>query len=324
LVVDAAAGIANPETGQRVDSTTLFPVLSTTKGIEATLAHILVERGKISYDTPLADVWPEFAAHGKQGITLRHALTHTAGLPNIPMGIGHAELYDWKTMCSAMADEKPISPPGAEVYHAITYSWLVGEPLCRVDGRSLPQMLHDEIYAPLGMENEMFVGIPDEVENRVANLEAESDAPPGPDATPQAIPALVLPLHVWMNRRDARRACIPASNGIMTARSIARHYAALIPGGVDGIELLPPDRVNLALEPPISSPSHIPVTQRLGYGFGLPFPAAFGYGGAGGSLGCADRGRRMAFGFTRNRFVSPVTRLQIINTLLRVLSPIAL
>ena len=324
LVVDAAAGIADPATGRRVTGDTLFPVFSTTKGIAATLIHLLVERGKIAYDTRLAEVWPEFAAHGKDGITLRHALNHTAGIPNMPTGIGHFELCDWKMMCAAIADLKPISPPGMEyAYHAITYSWTLGEVARRVDGRTFQQLLHDEICVPLAMTTEMFAGIPDEVEPRVAMLEADIDLsanqPLPHDATPQAIPALVQPLHAWMNRPDARRACIPASNGIMTARAVARHYAALLPGGVDGVELLPPERIRLATEP--QWPGHHktgepPPGHRLGYGVGTPFSAtSFGHGGYGGSIGFADLEHGLAFGFTRNRFTNDASLSRIVETL---------
>jgi len=327
LVVDASAGIADPTTGRRVNGNTLFPVFSTTKGIAATLIHLLVERGKINYDTPIAQVWPEFAAHGKEGITLQHALNHTAGIPNMPMGLSHTELCDWATMCAAIADLKPISPPGAEhAYHAITYSWLTGEVARRVDGRPFSQLLHDEICVPLDMTTEMFVGIPDEVEPLVAILEATVDTPaaqtPPQDETPQAIPALVQPLHAWMNRPDARRACLPASNGIMTARSIARHYAALLPGGVDGIELLPPERIRVAIEPRSSGKQKTgePASHRLGYSVGTPFsPTSFGHGGYGGSIGFADIASSLSFGFTRNRFDSNTSLPRIIETLRKCL-----
>jgi len=324
LVVDAFAGIADPATGRKVNEETPFPVFSTTKGMAATLVHLLVERGNISYDTRIADVWPEFAAHGKSGITVRHVLNHTAGVPNMPMGIGYAELGNWETMCAAIADLKPLTPPEMEyAYHAITYSWLTGEVARRVDGRTFPQLLHDEICAPLNLVNELFVGIPDEVEPRVAILDTnagESANQPLPhDATPQAIPALVQPLEVWMNRPDARRACIPASNGIMTARAIAKHYAALLPGGVNGVELLPPERIRLATEtqwPGNHKPGEPPPAHRLGYMVGTPFSAtSFGHGGYGGSIGFADLEHGLALGFTRNRFVSDASLSLIIENL---------
>jgi CubicO group peptidase (beta-lactamase class C family) len=324
LVADVFAGIADAATGRPVDAETLFPVFSTTKGLAATLIHLLVERGKIEYGTRIAEVWPEFAAQGKGNITLRHALNHTAGLPHMPMGLDHAKLCDWTTMCASIADLKPISPPGMEMtYHAMTYGWILGEIARRVDGRPFGQMLHDEICAPLRITNEMFVGIPDKVEPRVAIIEAKFDesatqAPPN-DLLPQAIPALVCPLDSWINRADARRACIPASTGIMTARALAKHYAALLPGGVDGVELLPPERVRLAIEPQKatnSQPGDMSARQRLGYVAGTIFSAgAFGHNGYGGSVGFADIDSGIAFAFTRNRFISDATLPRIIEAL---------
>jgi CubicO group peptidase (beta-lactamase class C family) len=113
---------------------TLFPVFSVTKGMAATLAHQAVGRGLLSYDQPLATLWPEFAAHGKEGITLRHALNHSAGVPNFPQGIEFADLADWDRMSAAVAQLVPISPPGSRAeYHAITYGSLVGEAVRRAD-----------------------------------------------------------------------------------------------------------------------------------------------------------------------------------------------
>lgn len=172
LLVDAWAGIDDVATGRPVDGETLFPVFSVTKGVAATLIHLLVERGKLTYDTPIAEVWPEFSAHGKDGITVRHALSHTAGLPYMPPGIGYAEVVDWQAMCTAIAQLHPVTPPGVQTYyHAVTYSWLVGEVAQRVDGRPFAQQLEEEICRPLGITGSMFVGIPDEVEPRVAVLE---------------------------------------------------------------------------------------------------------------------------------------------------------
>ncbi|HEY3379130.1 MAG TPA: serine hydrolase domain-containing protein, partial [Armatimonadota bacterium] len=309
LVVDAWAGVADDATGRPVDGQTLFPIFSTGKGITATLLHLLVERGQLNYDMPIAAVWPEFGVHGKRGITVRHALSHTAGLPNMPMGIGYAELSDWATMCAAIAQLRPISEPGTETcYHAITYSWLVGEVLRRVDSRPFAQLLHEEIGVPLGISDSMFIGIPDDVEPRVAVLD-EIFAPGGPvlpdDTTPQSIPGWVQPLHTMMNRADARRACVPASSGIMTARALARHYAALLPGGVDGVELLPPDRVREATQPqrPANDPNAA-TSQCFGLGYGLngdPY-TSFGHGGYGGSNGYANPTHRLAVGLTKNLF----------------------
>jgi CubicO group peptidase (beta-lactamase class C family) len=284
----------------------------------ATIIHLLVERGQLSYDDPISKVWPEFAAHGKGGITLRQVLNHTAGIPRMPRDITERELHDWDTMCRKIAGLEPFTPAGAKMeYHAMTYGWLLGEVARRVDGRAFPQLLAEEICRPLGMEA-MYAGIPDEVEPRVAILEEYGKEPVADDGTPQSVPPWLWPLHAWMNRPDARRACIPASNGIMNALSIARHYAALLPGGVDGVELLPPLRIKLATElqrpgqPQEGEPSQ---NRALGYMLGWAcgnIGSSFGHGGYGGSLGFADSEFMLALGLTKNLFHEQDTVGQIL------------
>ncbi|MHB9131248.1 MAG: serine hydrolase domain-containing protein [Armatimonadota bacterium] len=313
LIVDAWAGNADAATGRPVDGETLFPVFSVTKGITATVLHLMVEQGKLSYDTRVAEVWPEFAVHGKDDIRVRHVLSHTAGLWFLPQGIGYAELVDWETMCIAVAQLTPATPPGVEMYyHAITYGWLVGEIVRRVDGRPFPQVLQEEVCRPLGITS-LFMGIPDEVEPRVAILDEVFDpALTIPDdTTPQNVPGWLQPLSVMMNRPDARRACLPGANGIMSARAIARHYAALLPGGVDGVELLPPERIWQAtrLTKLENNPqAELPMNFGLGYLLyddlaGGDSRPTFGHNGHGGAFGLADPKQRLAVGFAKSRIM---------------------
>ena len=330
LVVDAFDGVADPATNRPVDGETPFPVFSSTKGLTATLMHLLVERGKVAYDTPIAEYWPEFAARGKGCIKVRHALNHTAGLPFMPLGIGYKELCDWDAMCAGLARLEPVSPPGEQMaYHAVTYGWLVGETIRRVDGRSFARMLNDEICAPLGIRN-LFVGIPDEVEPRVAVLEEVFEPGKEPsfdDSKPRDVPGWMQPLHAMMNRPDARRACIPASNGIMSARALARHYAALIPGGVNGVELLPASRVRQAtqLQKPTANAGAEQPLRGLGYMLGGninefgPSPTAFGHPGYGGSIGFADPECRLAVGLTKNLYSPKGAQGRVLNELRDVL-----
>jgi CubicO group peptidase (beta-lactamase class C family) len=303
LVVDAFAGVTDSAPGEPVRANTLFPVFSTTKGIAATLAHLVVERGLIDYDTPIAQVWPEFAAHGKEAVTFGHALDHTAGVPNLPAEADRARIVDWDAMCAMVADLKPLSPPGTKrEYHALTYSWTVGEVVHRVDGRPFPQIVQEEIADRLGVAGELYCGLPDEAQARVATLTMNPPPPPpGPD--PQPIPARVQPLHDWMNQPAARRACVPGANGVMSARAVARHYAALLPGGVDGVELLPPERVRRATAArPTGLAEDGSAQQALGYSLGSFPPSSFGHGGYGGSHGWGDPENGVAFGFTHNFF----------------------
>src|SRR5678815_3277268 len=113
LVVDAVAGVADPATGRTVTADTPFFSASTGKGMTSTVAHVLVERGAFSYDTRIVELWPEFGAHGKQGATVRHALSHTVGIPGVPADTTPKDLCDWQKMCAVIADAEPWWQPGA-------------------------------------------------------------------------------------------------------------------------------------------------------------------------------------------------------------------
>ncbi len=313
LIVDAWAGLANPGKGIKVDGQTLFPVFSTTKGIAATAVHILAERGLLDYDAHLAQSWPGFARNGKSAITLRQVLNHTAGLPHMPDCKTLAELTDWRHMCELVAGLTPLWTPGTRTYyHAITFSWLVGEPACQAIGNDFFKIVSEEICQPLGLENSLFIGLPASEDARVAIFEADPNpnpippppAPASPDIVAgRSIPPLVCPLETWINKLEARRGCIPASNGIMTARAIAKHYAALI-GEVDGVRLISPDRLRQAVEGPNNGEPD-QVIRGLGYsfydGFHRDHQNAFGHGGAGGSIGLGFIDERLAIGFAKNR-----------------------
>ncbi len=304
LVVDAWAGMADPAAGRPVAGDTLFTVYSAGKVILSTCVHLLAERGLLDYDAPVAQYWPEFAANGKAGVTVRHALTHRAGIPYLPPGTTPEALCDWEGMCVAVAALTPLWEPGTRLgYHAATFGWILGEVVRRVDGRPFGQFVQEEICAPLDLDGQLYFGIPDAAEPRVATAELLAPpptVPPAPDAPDQqAMPE-------WMrrifNRPDVRRACFPAAGGLMTARALARHYAALIGAGVGGVRLLPPERVVAATVPLPDEPDivwGIKAAKALGYLLGGPeldaFPAlvgrrhsAFGFPGIGGNIGYAD------------------------------------
>ncbi|MCF7761497.1 MAG: beta-lactamase family protein, partial [Cephaloticoccus sp.] len=272
LIVDAWAGIADVNTGVFVTPDTLFPVFSVTKGLVATVVHRLVERGLLTYETCIAAVWPEFGVKGKEGITVGHVLRHTAGITKLPRGTTFAEALDWEGMCRRIAALAPEWDPGMRcAYHGLTYGWILGEVMRRVSGLSFNQLVQEEICAPLGIDG-MFVSLPSDKDELVAWLEAPDVEVPVDDGTPQVVPFALQPLHTWMNRLEARRACLPAANGIMNARSLARHYAALLPGGVNGVELLPAARINeaAAFAQPARGVDGHPHGWGLGYLLGEP------------------------------------------------------
>ncbi len=326
LIADACAGYLDKKKKKAVKADSLFPVFSTTKGIAATMIHILAEEGKIDYDEKISKYWPEFGINGKEKITVRQAMNHSAGLPNMPAHTVAMDLLDWDKMCAKMAKEKPIWKPGTKSeYHAITYSWLVGEIACRVEGKPFSKIMEEKICRPLKIKG-MYVGIPDNVGSRVATLvetEVNPDMLKSPATSP--IPGWICPLHEWMNRPDGRRACVPASNGIMSAQAIARHYAALVPGGIDGVELVPPDRIRIATKMQ-KLKDGTRINRGLGYGLGGdknsilgPRHTAFGHGGYGGSIGFADPRYKFAVGLTKNLYSKNAAGGQIICEIRRML-----
>jgi CubicO group peptidase (beta-lactamase class C family) len=309
LIVDAWA--AAP--GRRINGATLFPIFSTGKGIAATAIHRLAERGVLSWDDPIARHWPEFAAHGKGAITLRQALDHTAGLPMLPEHGTMGTPADWDAMCRYLADSPPAYPPGSRrLYHAVTFSWLLGETAHRADGRMFDRFIAEEVCRPLGLQH-LFFGVPEGLLPGLVDAERVPPAsPPTPPTAPpdpiaaRSVPGWMTPLEDWINRADIRRACIPASNGFATAHDLARHYAALIGDGVDGLRLLRPETVAAATRwepiPGVDKPGDGP--RGLGYGLQGPADApgaAFGHGGYGGSSAFADQRCNLAVGFVRSR-----------------------
>jgi hypothetical protein len=109
-VVDAVAGVADSTTGRPVTPDTPFFSFSTGKGVAALLAHLLVRDGLLGYDTPVAEVWPEFGVRGRETATLRHVLTHTVGLPAVPGGLGPSDLPDWPRVRAALAGGTAVAP----------------------------------------------------------------------------------------------------------------------------------------------------------------------------------------------------------------------
>jgi CubicO group peptidase (beta-lactamase class C family) len=318
LAIDAWAGVADEASGRPVDGETLFTSWSTTKGFVATCVHILADRGKLDYDEPISTWWPEFAANGKETATDRHALTHSIGVPQMPEGVTPEMMTNWDAMCAAIATLPPLWKPGTKTgYHSWTFGWINGEIIRRVDGRPIAQFAREELCDPLGIED-FYLGIPDEVEPRVATLRQAEDHRAFFESL-TGLPAQSMPLDVStaavVNRPDIRRASIPGGGGIMNARAIARHYAVLAGHGeLDGVRILSPERIDIirALQTDAND-EMFQTRERKGLGYFLGGPEAegssaitgpnggeFGHAGNGGSHGFADPERRLAFGLTKN------------------------
>lgn len=333
-VVDLTGGVRDTD-GTAYDDTTLQLVFSSTKGVTATCAHLLAQRGELDLDAPVADYWPEFSAAGKADIPVRWLLSHQAGLVDVDRAMTVEEALDWTTICDALADSPPLWEPGTGYgYHAVTYGWLVGEVVRRVAGVDFGEFVRREISEPLGLD--LWVGLPDGEQHRVSPL-INSGMPGLPAAEPAGdadsqtdAPSLVGMLdmllgegnllgraltapggaftddQVW-NEARVRSAQIPAANGVTNAASLARMYAALV-SEVDGVRLLDADTLERAITPQVSGPSTVPLLDipfALGFMTHSPLSPllngrSFGHYGAGGSLGFADPDRRVAGAYVMN------------------------
>src|SRR3954447_3059966 len=232
LVVDAVGGLADPDAGRPVLPGTLFYAASTAKGVAATVAHVLAERGELDYDLRVVDVWPEFGAHGKERGTLRQVLLHTSGVVGLPHDTTVEDMCDWDHMCAVLADSEPWWEPGSRFgYHAQTFGFLVGEIVRRATGLTLSASLRELVTGPLGVADEVHFGVPEGLLDRVAvQIPSAGPAPPAPppgSPIDRAIPPGVRPTAAYANRRDVLTADIPSA-GTMSARGVATLYAGLL------------------------------------------------------------------------------------------------
>lgn len=335
LVVDLWGGVRTAD-GDPWLGDTLSMSFSTTKGVATTAAHLLVDRGLLDLDAPVREYWPEFAENGKGEVTVRHLMTHSAGLHRIRPIIDSAErMLDWDHMTAALAAAPCAYPAGtANGYHGLTYGWLVGEVIRRVDGRDITTFVADEIAAPLELGG-LFIGCPPAERGRVAPIERlgprltvgpriarriqkRAGARMGEVVTMSRVPfdprrmvSALVPKGsdtIWQDPR-VMDAAIPAANGFFDARSLARMYGALAGGGtIDGIDLLSPtavERMSVVQSMRRDLVLGIRMRWRLGY-HGIfttrgMLDEGFGHFGFGGSGAWADPTRKIAVAMTCNR-----------------------
>ena len=332
-VVDCWGG-SRDEHGTPWSEDTLALSFSTTKGVTSTLLHMLVDRGLLDYDDPVCEYWPEFEAHGKSEITVRQLMCHEAGLFGVRGMVDHARrILDWDYMVEALGDAVPAHEPGrAHGYHGLTYGWLVGELCQRVSGRRFGEMLETEIAQPLGLDG-LYVGVPGEALDRRARqigsavLDSEGEGVRAIQRWLRGINRLMswvgqpidfehfadalMPRGIEeldMDSAAYAQAAIPSANGMFTARSLARMYAALAGDGeLDGVRLLRRETLWRATEVQNTGSGLViplPMHWRLGYhrvaALGIPVTRAFGHQGLGGSGAWADPERELALAYTVN------------------------
>jgi CubicO group peptidase (beta-lactamase class C family) len=292
-VVDLWGGWADADRTREWQHDTIVNTYSATKGMTATCAHRLFDRGLLDVDEPVATYWPEFAQAGKDRIPVRLLLSHQSGLPipTVPLPPDKG-FFDWEARTAALAQQAPAWEPGTRCeYHGGTFGYLVGEVVRRIDGRPLEAFFREEIAEPLGAD--FMIGFGPGHDHRCAEMV-------GPDE-------LIGP----SNSREWRAAADGSATGLGTADSLARVYAALARGGeLDGVQVLRAETIDAAVqEQPLLRADGAAGDFGLGYQLlwkmflGLP-TRTFGHTGMGGSIGLADPTNRLGFGYVMNQMLT--------------------
>ena len=336
-VVDLVTGHADRARRRPWTPDTLAISFSTTKGVASTVIHRLAEQGALAYDDPVAQHWPEFAAGGKECVTVRDLLTHRAGLHSVQAVADRGpDILDHLAMEEKLAARAVRAPTSRSAYHAITYGWLLAGIARRVTGHGMAELFESEVAGPLGLDQGIHLGAPPAVLDRVAE--------PVGSALRHLGSAAKVMAPLWTRAARARAAGealhlpgfdrlftgsrppiwsteMPAVNGVFSARALATMYGELADGGG---RLLKPNTTNELGRVQVRDPDAVlglRMRWRLGYhqafGAGPVAPRAFGHYGYGGSGGWADPQTGLSLGFVTNRIGSVSTPLGDL-TLLRL------
>jgi CubicO group peptidase (beta-lactamase class C family) len=317
-VVDLAHG---------VDADSLLPVYSSSKGASAVVIALLVERGQLDLDATVATYWPEFAAAGKSQVTVRQLLSHQAGLPGVDGGFTWDEAIEHAPLAERLAAQRPLWHPGEGfMYHALTIGTLAAELVRRVDGRTLADVLREDVTGPRGID--VWMGTPESEDHRVVDvhaptgdevmafLAASPTALSGGDelATVSLPPGNPLDLLQRVNEVGFRRAGQPAAGMLASGRGLAALYASLRHDVGGQPRVLTDDTISQMSQIQVAGTelgSGLPA--RFGVMFQVPCPPrwafgsprAFGHDGAGGSLAFCDPTYDIGFGYTVQRLPLP-------------------
>ena len=316
-VVDLWGGLADPKSGRIWDRDTIVSTFSVSKALVSTMGHMLVDRGIIDLDEPVAKFWPEFGQNGKEGILVRHLLDHRCAISYVDTPLATGDLYDWDLMIEAIEKTCPNWEPGVKpVYLNMTYGYLMGGLVYRMTGKRIGQFNREELCGPLGLDYNFALtddekarcatvlqkGSPralfEEVENNPDTLFARTMQGFGPDED--------------FNSDGWRSNEVGSGQGHGNARAIAGLFEMMRAGGTfNGVKIMSPTTRDRAVTYQCESETEDPVLGKpirfaLGYELNNPTfpmgpnPNAFGHWGAGGAFGFADMDKGVAFGYTPN------------------------
>ncbi|MDX6581241.1 MAG: hypothetical protein QOI10_425 [Solirubrobacterales bacterium] len=280
VVLDRAIGHARGNgPGDREDAPkvavttdTPFCVYSTSKGITALVVHVLVDKGLLSLDDRIVDHIPEYARHGKEGITIGHVLSHRAGVATLPRSaIDFDLLSDREALVELICDAKPTSAPGKLLaYHAVSGGFIMGEIVQRVTGRTVREVLAAEILDPLGFRwNNYGVDPADVDEVGLSYVTGPPLLPPLSSLVKRVLGASIDEVIEISNDPRFLTGVVPAANVITSANELSRFFEIFRRGGeLDGVRVMKPETLRRALE----QQSHLEID------FSLLFPTRFSYG----------------------------------------------
>ncbi|MBN2240067.1 MAG: beta-lactamase family protein [Dehalococcoidales bacterium] len=321
FIVDIRGGYADAAKTRAWQEDTIVNVWSSTKVMTSICALMLVDRGQLDLDAPVAKYWPEFAEGGKETMPVRYLFSHSSGLAGFSEVVTAEKLYDWDYIVTMLAKQEPLWEPGAaSAYHGITMGYLLGELVRRITGKSPGAFFRDEVAIPL--QADFFIGVPAEEDSRVAEMIPEPPPGPGDDGYSELDPETIqgkvrlnqpIPHHV-VNEIPWRRAEIPAANGHGNAHSMAKIAAALACGGeLDGVRILSPETIEKILEEQTYGTDMV-LDEMIRWGLGMelntaerplgPNPRTFSWGGAGGSMIVIDLDARMSWAYAMNKMES--------------------
>ena len=316
-VIDLATGALGVDT--------LLPVYSSSKGATAAVIALLVERGLLDLQERVAHYWPEFAQQGKGAITVAQLLSHQAGLPGVDGGYSWEELLEHEPLAARLAAQRPFWHPGAgALYHGLTIGTLADELVRRIDGRSVGQLLREDVTGPRGID--LWLGTPESEDARVApalppNVEdlaqvanAAAAGAGDPLGTLMAPRGAILDLFTRINDPGFRRFGQPAAGMMASARGLALLYVSLRHEVQGQPRLLSDDTVGQMAQIQVAGRelgTELPI--RFGVIYQSPTPGrwpfgglgAFGHDGAGGSMAFCDPIPDIAFGYTVQRMPLP-------------------
>jgi CubicO group peptidase (beta-lactamase class C family) len=322
-VVDVWKGWADRDGRVRWSADTAGMVFSATKGMTATVIHRLADRALIDYDAPVADYWHAFAANGKAELTVHEVMRHTAGLSGL-RGASQANVFDHIEMEERLAAASPGRLFGQPAYHALTFGWLMSGLARAVTGKDMRILFREELAEPLNTDGFHLGRPPAESPTRAAEIIMPQRIAPIPVVAgvvrrvahqfsgayrSMYFPGLIAAIQGDNAMLDAQ---LPAVNGVVTARALARMYGAIANGGeIDGTRFLSRRLVaSLVGERDLQRDRNIfiPMGYHLGY-HALPIGIMPGFGhiGLGSSFGWSHPEMGLAISVVVNRLVTPLT-----------------